>query len=491
MAAEVLCNITASGPMKSRLLFATAALLFATGAQATDELPDPIANAHVRSYVEAVNTAEGAHFRASDIGPEFAASVPEEPFLNYFVGQHRVTGGVELVGMRAEGAEKIEVVVRDRLFGALHGYSFSLERDGARRVTDFEPVPAPAWARRPGDAPLAQGEVAARSREMIERGCKAGVFSGAALVARGDTVLVEQACGEANKRYHAANDLETRINLGSMNKMFTEVAVMQLVEAGKISLSDPLSKYADETWLPHAVSAQITVGELIGHTSGLGDFFDDGFLKTARTLYRELADYKPLVRTETLAFTPGTKFQYSGTGILMLGVVIEKASGENYFDYIRRHIYAPAGMTRTDCYPMDEPVDDLAMGYIFDSANRYGWRENTFAHVFRGGPAGGGFSTVGDLYRFARALQSGKLVSLKTLAWMSIPGLSPDYGQGGFEIASSPAGRIVGHSGIFGGISARFRMYIDKGYVVVALSNIDGGGYALGDAIGDVVDRSN
>jgi CubicO group peptidase (beta-lactamase class C family) len=394
------------------------------------------------------------------------------------------------VAFRAEGAGKVEAVVRDKLFGALHGLSFTLEATGARRIIDFEPVPAPAWGRPSGEAKLTDGEVAARSRALIENGCKAEVFSGVALVAHGDTVLVEQACGEANKRYHALNDLETRINLGSANKMFTEIAVMQLVQAGKVSLTDPLSKYADETWLPHAISDKITVGELIGHTSGLGDFFDDGFVKTSRTLYREVSDYKPLVRTETLAFAPGTKFQYSDTGVLMLGVVIEQASGESYFDYVRRHIYAPAGMTRTDCYPMDEPVEDLAMGYIFDSADPYGWRENTFAHVFRGGPAGGCFSTVHDLYRFAQALRAGKLVSPKTLAWMTTPGLSPDYGQGGFEIASSPAGRIVGHSGIFGGVSVRFRMYVDKDYLVVALSNTDGGGYALGDAIGDVVDQA-
>jgi len=476
--------------MKPPLLLAAAALMWGAAAHAETEAPDPVVTSRIVSYINAVNTGDGARFRAHDIAPGFAASVPEKSFLNYFIGQHRVTGGLTVVDTRAEGAEKLDVVVRDGVFGVLHGLSFRLEATGERRVTDFEPMPAPKGVHRSDELPLTKREVAARSRQMIEQGCRAGVFSGAALVARGDTVLVEEACGDANKRYHALNDLETRINLGSVNKMFTEVAVMQLVEAGRVSLSDRLSKYADESWLPYATSDQVTVGDLIAHTSGLGDFFDDGFVKTSRELYRDLADYKPLVRTETLASPPGTKFQYSGTGDLMLGVVIEKASGENYFDYIRRHIYAPAHMTRTDSFPMDEPVDDLAMGYIFDPTDPYGWRENTFAHVFRGSPAGGGFSTVGDLYRFARALQSGRLVTLKTLEWMSAPGLSPNYGKGGFEIESSPAGHIVGHSGIFGGVSARFRMYIDKGYVVVALSNIDGGGYALSDAIGDVVDRS-
>jgi CubicO group peptidase (beta-lactamase class C family) len=282
------------------------------------------------------------------------------------------------------------------------------------------------------------------------------------------------------------NDVNTRFNLGSMNKMFTAVSIMQLVEAGKLSLNDKLSKYADDTWLPKDISSEITIAELLSHTSGLGSFFDDGFDSSSRELYRNLDDYKPLIRKEKLAFAPGSKYQYSDTGMFMLGVVIEKVSGESYFDYVRTHIYVPAGMTSTDCYPMDEPVENLAMGYGYYSKGPFHWRENTFSHVFRGGPAGGGFSTVGDLMRFAGALQREKLVSsasLKTL-WTDHP---PNNYGAGFEVSDTVAGKMVGHSGFFTGVSSRLSIFLDAEYVVAVLANIDNGAPALMDAIGDQI----
>jgi CubicO group peptidase (beta-lactamase class C family) len=442
--------------------------------------------AHVRAYVSAVNSGDGKAFRAEDAGDGFRADVPEGPFLHYFHNQHRMTSGLELVDARQESDGAVEAVVRNRLFGTLHGLRFAFDAVG--KIATFDPTPAPAWAQTaPGG--LSDEAVAMQARTMADRGCKADVFSGAMLVAHGDKVVVAQACGEASKRYHVPNTLETRINLGSANKMFTEIATMQLVEAGKIKLSDPVSAYLDDTWLAPDIARRITVGELLGHTSGLGDFFDD-LWPQSRARYRDLADYKPLVRSSKLAFEPGSKFAYSDTGALLLGAVVEKASGKRYDDYLRTHIYAPAGMTRSGCFAMDDPEPDLATGYRYDPSAPYGWRENTFDHVLRGGPAGGCFSTVGDLLRFSRALQSGALVSRATFAWMTTPGLSPEYGQGGFELSQSAAGPIIGHSGIFQGVSVRFHLYPATGWTMIALANVDGGGYALGDALDDVIGRS-
>jgi CubicO group peptidase (beta-lactamase class C family) len=463
------------------------------GAIATQAAAAPAADVsqarakHLAAYVAAVNSGDGAAFRANDAADALRSGVPAPALLGYFRNQHRVTGGVVFVGAHTGAGGEVEVALRDRLFGTLHGLRVNF--DATDRVEDFGPNPAPAWARTAA-APLSDDAVAAKADELVARGCKAEVFSGTVLVARGDRVLVQEACGEASKRYHVPNDLETRINLGSANKMFTETAIMQLVEAGKIKLSDPVSTYVDASWLAPEVASRITVGQLMAHTSGLdGDFLSE-LMPRSRTLFRDLADYKPLVRDAKLTSEPGAKFAYNNTGVLLLGVVIEKASGESYDDYVRRHIFEPAGMTRTASYAMDDPVPDLAMGYRFDPSSPYGWRENTFAHVLRGGPAGGGFSTVGDLFKFSRALQSGVLISKADLQWMATAGLSPDYGQGGFEIATSSAGRIIGHSGIFQGISVRFHLYPDSGWTMVALSNVDGGGYALGDALDDVIGQS-
>ncbi len=434
---------------------------------------------HVKAYVAAVNAGDVAsvqRFRDSSITPAFADEQPLDAFVKYFADQKRTTGGVELVDIRIKPG-LAEAALRDRIFGGLRGVKMVLE-PGSNRVRELEPGPAPAWMAVSGP-PRSPGAIATRARELVRRGCEAEIFSGAVLVAHGDTVLSETACGEANRRYGVANTPATRFNLGSLNKMVTAVAVMQLVEAGKIKLDDRLSKYVDESWLPRAVADQITIAQLLSHTSGLGDFKDDGWEDRPRDAYRELADFKPLVRTEQLAFPPGSKFEYSNTGMLMLGVVIEAASGENYYGYVQRHIYDVAGMSSTGSAPMDEPVADLAMGYW---RGPQGWRENSFRQLFRGGPAGGGYSTVGDLYRFARALQIGKLVSdasLDTL-WTD----HPPHGYGaGFEIQTTAAGKIVGHSGAARGVSARLSLYLDKDYVVVVLSNLDRGGPGLNDVL--------
>lgn len=433
----------------------------------------------VRAYVAAVNAADEAsvlRFREG-VTPAFAQEQPLNAFVQYFADQHRLTGGLDVVEVRSTPGQA-EAVLKDRVYGGLRGLKLILERGGDQRVSDLEPGPAPTWAVVAGPK-LTSAAVAKRARALVQRGCEAEVFAGAVLVARGDTVLFQTACGEASRRYHVSNTPATRFNLGSINKMITAVAVMQLIEAGKLRLDAPLSQYADETWLPRSISSQITIAQLLGHTSGLGDFMDDGWEDRPPNAYRELADFKPLVRTEKLAFAPGSRFEYSNTGMLMLGVVIEVTSGEDYYTYVQRHIHERAGMTATGSAPMDDPVENLAMGYWFGPK---GWRENSFRQLFRGGPAGGGYSTVGDLYRFARALQTGKLVSPTTLntLWTDHP---PNAYGAGFEIQETAAGKVVGHSGAAKGVSGRLSLYLDNGYVVVVLSNIDRGAPALNDVL--------
>jgi CubicO group peptidase (beta-lactamase class C family) len=108
------------------------------------------------------------------------------------------------------------------------------------------------------------------------------------------------------------------------------------------------------------------IPHLITHTSGLGSYFNDVYEKSSRALFCKLDDYKPLIKDDKPAFTPGTRYQYSNTGMFLLGVIIEKVTREDYFDHIRKTIYAPAGMTNSDCYEMDYPVENLAIGYSPD-----------------------------------------------------------------------------------------------------------------------------
>jgi CubicO group peptidase (beta-lactamase class C family) len=289
--------------------------------------------------------------------------------------------------------------------------------------------------------------------------------------------------GEASKAFHVPNNIDTKFNLGSMNKMFTATAVARLVEAGKISFDDPISKYIDETWLPKPITDAITVRHLITHTSGLGSYFNETYMKSSRALFRKLDDYKPLIKDSKPAFPPGEKFLYSNTGLFLLGVVIEKVTGEDYFEHVRNTIYTPAGMTNSDCYEMDYPVENLAIGYSPDWMSPYQWQNNLYKHVLKGGPAGGGFSTVKDLHKFALAILSGKLVSkamLQTL-WTDFKGANYGYG---FTVVQSPGGKAVGHSGGFPGINSQLDVYVDSGYIVAVMSNIDNGASPLANRIG-------
>jgi CubicO group peptidase (beta-lactamase class C family) len=305
--------------------------------------------------------------------------------------------------------------------------------------------------------------------------------------------VYERAAGEASKAFHAANMVDTRFNLGSMNKMFTAVAIAQLAAEGRLSLDDPLSKHLDESWLPHEVADQVAIRHCLNHTSGLGSYFNETFWRSSRDLYRAVEDYKPLVAGETLAFAPGASWSYSNTGFLLLGAVIESVTGQSYFDYVSERVYAPAGMTRSDSFEMDRPVEDLAIGYIpeygEDGGKRY--RNNLFMHVIKGGPAGGGYSTVRDLLAFDVALRSGKLVpaSWRDELWKARPdAASPDYGYG-FAVEQGPLGRVVGHGGGFPGLNGQLDMYLDAGYTVAVLSNYDGGAGPVAQLAGGLLQR--
>jgi CubicO group peptidase (beta-lactamase class C family) len=161
--------------------------------------------------------------------------------------------------------------------------------------------------------------------------------------------------------------------------------------------------------------------------------------------------------------------------MLVLGKVIESASGMDYHDYVRERIAKPAGMTNTDAYELDRVNRNLAVGYDPVRGPGRQYRNNIFMHVIRGGPAGGGYSTVEDLTRFAVALEGGKLVSAESVKLLTSakPEMnSPRYGYG-FMIESEP--RVVGHGGGFPGINSQLDIYLDNDYTVAVMSNYSGG----------------
>jgi CubicO group peptidase (beta-lactamase class C family) len=299
-------------------------------------------------------------------------------------------------------------------------------------------------------------------------------FSGAVLIAKDGRVLFSRAYGLADRDRRIPNTVRTRFRIGSMNKMFTAVAILQLVEAGKIKLTAPL-----DTYLPgypnRDVATKVTIHHLLTHTGGTGDIFGPDF-DAHRTQLRALADYVKLYGERGLEFEPGSRWAYSNYGFILLGVVIEKVAGQSYYDYVQAHIHAPAGMTGSGSLPEHRPLPNRSIGYT-KPPGATAWAPNTDTLPYRGTSAGGGYSTIGDLARFAHALLTHELLSpdsTKRLITGKVntgPGVKYAYG---FEDARDANGHgWVGHGGGAPGMNGDLKIYPKSGYAVAVLANID------------------
>jgi CubicO group peptidase (beta-lactamase class C family) len=257
-----------------------------------------------------------------------------------------------------------------------------------------------------------------------------------------------------------------------MNKMFTAVATLQLVQAGKLKLDDPLGKYLT-TYPNNDVAAKVTIHQLLTHTGGTGDIFGPEF-DAHRLELRTLGDYVNLYGKRGVEFEPGSRWAYSNYGFILLGAVIEKVSGESYYDYVRKHVYDPAGMTSTGSEPESQAVANRSVGYTGASGTL---RPNTDTLPYRGSSAGGGYSTVEDLLRFANALRQHTLldarhVELLTVGKVDVPGTGRRYAYG-FGDHTINGARCFGHNGGAPGMNGDLEVCSEGRYVVAVLANRD------------------
>lgn len=310
-------------------------------------------------------------------------------------------------------------------------------------------------------------------RARLEAATKAGVFSGAVLVARDGRTLFEGAYGLADRERNIPNTPLTQFRVGSMNKMLTAVATLQLVQAGTLRLDAPLGTYLPD--YPNAeVASRVTPHHLLTHTGGMGDIFGPQFQANRLTL-RTHADYLALYGTRGLQFAPGAQWAYSNYGFVLLGAVIERVGGTSYYDYVARRIHAPAGMTATGSAPEDSLLPGRAVGYTRQLVPG-ALVSNAPWLPYRGTAAGGGYSTVGDFARFAHALRERRLVDSAhtTVLLAGKVALNPGvrYAYGFFDRVVDSR-RFVGHSGGAPGMNGDLAFEPDGGYVVVVLSNLD------------------
>jgi CubicO group peptidase (beta-lactamase class C family) len=307
--------------------------------------------------------------------------------------------------------------------------------------------------------------------ERIEAESDAGRFSGAVLVARGDRLIYADAVGLADRKTGRANTLDTPINLGSINKMFTGIAIAQLQAAGKLDWQDTVGKHLPD--FPNAkIRDHVTIHQLLTHTSGVGDYFNAAH--DARR--HELDTQQEFLETfidQPLLFEPGQGMEYSNGGPVILGLIIEAISGSDYYRYIRDHVYRPAGMAHADHYRRDDTTAGFAVGYL--KSEEGSWQDNGSGLSLRGSAAGGGYASARDLFAFSRALANERLLTRKQLDTLWTPHQQTGPMAYGYlsTIGGSPGRRWVGHNGGAPGISAEFIHYPEDDLVIIVLANQD------------------
>jgi CubicO group peptidase (beta-lactamase class C family) len=321
---------------------------------------------------------------------------------------------------------------------------------------------------------VSDAALASAVRRIVEARSTAGLFSGIVVVARDTQVIVSASGGYADRATRTPITGSTQFTIGSMGKMFTAASIGQLVDRGTLSFDDTVGKFFPD--YPNAtVRDRVTIGMLLSHTAGMGDYLDKRTPEMMRRGVQRAAEFMPLYDHDEPQFPPGTQWSYSNAGVALAGAIVEQASGVAYPAYLRDHIFAAARMTHSD--PNNVPHTDARLVTPYTKVSEHGplpdWRE---AEHDIGSPAGGAISTADDLVRFAAALRGGRLVSDRTFAAMTTPRHRTPFGdQYGYamEIHDIYGQTVVGHGGGFPGVNTHLYLVLGSPYTVVILANQD------------------
>ena len=422
----------------------------------------------LRRWLDVFNAADPERWR--QFLSQFATPRPG-PYVPQNLALRRQVGGFELVRIDDASATRAVAIVKERESESI-GARLIVEVEAAdpHRIVDVQIEPGvrlPVQIARLPDAALSP----AIESELVRRSAD-GRFAGAVLVAKGGVPVHQSAWGLADREQNVPNRLDTRFRNGSMNKMFTAVAVMTLVQAGKVRLEEPIGTYLP-AYPNGSVSRRVTVHHLLTHTGGTGDAFGPEFAAN-RDRIRQHQDYVDRFAAQPLLFDPGTRWAYSNYGFILLGALIEKVSGRSYYEYVRDHVYVPSGMRDTGSEPEGTAVPRLSVGYMRPPGSPASMA-NTPTLPYRGTAAGGGYTTVGDLMRFADALMSHTLLSAEATRLLTtgkVEGAGGRYAYGFIEHVSNGV-RSVGHGGNAPGMDGSLEIFPESGYVVAVLANTD------------------
>ncbi|MFN2407353.1 MAG: serine hydrolase domain-containing protein [Pyrinomonadaceae bacterium] len=449
-------------------LIAVALLLFiAPACLAQTQFPDTPAGNQAKAWLEVFNAGDAEKHKEflRKNAPSRLDRADRE------MGLREMTGGFDVKKIEESAPTKIVALLQERASDQFARLTIEIDSSEQHQITRL----ALQGTARPAEFAiphLSESELITATRKKMDEMAAADRFSGAVLVGKNGKTAFAQAYGLADREKKTPNTLKTRFRLGSMNKMFTAVATLQLVQSGKLDLKAPFGNYLTD-YPNKDVASKVTVEQLLMHTGGTGDIFGPEFDKKRLEL-KTLQDYVKLYGNRALDFAPGSRWQYSNYGFLLLGVLVEKVSGQSYYDYVQEHIFKPAGMTATASEPEEQTVAERSVGYTRFTGPPL--KPNTETLPYRGTSAGGGYSTVEDLFRFATALQTHKVLNAQYTEMLTT-GKTDTPGGGkyafGFQDATVNGTRCFGHGGGAPGMNGDLKICPGPGYVIAVLANMD------------------
>lgn len=321
--------------------------------------------------------------------------------------------------------------------------------------------------------------------DELDRWARDRDLSGSFLVTAGGETVFEHCCGYADRAARSPVTPATRFGLASLSKMFTAVTVADLVASGQVSFDARVVDLLPSVRRPSTLLPEVTVHHLLCHTSGIADYAEEDehspeHVEDYGSLWDELPSYRmqrpvdflPLFADKPPYRPPGSTYQYSNAGYVVLGLVVEEVSGRPFTDAVQRHVFDRAAMSRSGYFRFDEPAPDVATGYLRGATQDAPWRSNIYRVPVVGGADGGAHSTARDLDRFLHAYADGTL-----LGELQATVLAPhaDCGGGysyGYGVLHYPDGRY-GHGGGDPGVEVLAQRWPEKDVNLVVLCNTE------------------
>src|SRR5262245_40125279 len=333
------------------------------------------------------------------------------------------------------------------------------------------------WACAAGSA---LAEDVARMEEVVQARVKDSSFMGSVLVARDAEIVLNKGYGFANVEWQISNSPATRFRLGSLTKQFTSASILLLEERGKLKLEDHVKQYVPDA--PAAWDA-ITLYNLLTHTSGLPNY--TALPDFATTMGTKVTPEQIVAkfRDRPLDFEPGSKMLYSNSGYIVLGLIIEKVSGESYASFLQKNLFDPIGMHDSGYDSSSAISPRRASGY---TRGPDGPLNAAFLDMSIPYAAGALYSTTEDLLRWERALFGGKVLKAASLEKMTTP-FKNDYALG-VSVRQHDGHRVVEHNGGINGFNTFLAYYPDSHVTIAVLGNVNGQApEAIGAALGTLV----